>query len=143
MDPIDILFNQNKPFTPIVISGGTTGGRIRDAPTPVAPQRLDSNDMEMFQNDVATKRDQLNRNMIKARASLVSGGFEFGENNENDIYKKYKFDRRSQEATQLPVYASKDKILGKIEEYPSVVIEGSTGCGKSTQVSAPRFARQY
>lgn len=136
MEPIEILFNKNNPFTPIVVDNGTTGGLIRCELGKSVPKRLESSDMEMFENDVGAANAFLNEQMSKPRAPATgSGGFELGENDESDIYQKYKFDRRSQNAIQLPVYASKDKILRKIAEYPAVVIDGSTGCGKSTQVS--------
>lgn len=36
---------------------------------------------------------------------------------------------------ELPVYAKKSEILEGIKQNSIVIIQGSTGCGKTTQVS--------
>lgn len=36
---------------------------------------------------------------------------------------------------ELPVFAKKDEILDIIRKNSIVIIQGSTGCGKTTQVS--------
>ncbi|XP_025017864.1 dosage compensation regulator-like isoform X2 [Tetranychus urticae] len=43
----------------------------------------------------------------------------------------------SQERSKLPVFNSKDQILEAINNNPVVIIRGSTGCGKTTQI--PQF----
>lgn len=135
MDPFEIMFNKKKPFTPIVISGGTTNGRISNMFNPQIPNRLQSSEKEAWENEIESTRVQLDQRMKLSKAANDGiAASEVDEHDENDIYKKYKFDRRSKEAAQLPVYAMKEKILKVIEESASVVIEGSTGCGKSTQV---------
>lgn len=140
MDPFDILFSKNKPFQPIKISGGSTNGRISNLSAPRVPNRLLASDKETWESEIESTRGQLEQQMKLAKSA--EGTFvasEVDEHDENDIYKKYSFDRRSKEATQLPVYGMKEKILKVIEESASVVIEGSTGCGKSTQVSRIHF----
>lgn len=37
--------------------------------------------------------------------------------------------------SQLPVFAKKNNILNVIKNNSIVIIQGSTGCGKTTQVS--------
>lgn len=36
---------------------------------------------------------------------------------------------------ELPVFAKKDEILNVIQQNSVVIIQGSTGCGKTTQVN--------
>lgn len=49
----------------------------------------------------------------------------------DDVYKRFKFDR---ELPDLPIVGMKDHILNMIEKNTVVVLEGATGCGKTTQV---------
>ncbi|XP_044735251.1 probable ATP-dependent RNA helicase spindle-E [Chrysoperla carnea] len=51
------------------------------------------------------------------------------------IYKNYNFNYNCQE--DLPINSMKEKIVSMVESNQVVVIEGATGCGKSTQV--PQF----
>lgn len=37
--------------------------------------------------------------------------------------------------SELPVFAKRDEILDVVNKNPVVIIQGSTGCGKTTQVS--------
>lgn len=131
MDLVDIVFNKKKPFTPIRIAAGSTNGRISSQSEKLLEQRLEASEKDTLEEDVKIMRQDLNQNIKRTTTEHL----DFGENqNDEMIYQKYKFDNKTQSATQLPVYASKNKILSKIAEYKSIVIEGSTGCGKSTQV---------
>lgn len=135
MDYVDILFNKERPFAPIKISGGTTNGRVVKETQRTFRQNLEAFEREMFEDDIHDIRHQLNHDIktsMKTNNYLDSHTLDY---NDDVIYKIYKFDQRSQSAMRLPIYGSKDKILSKIRQYPSVVIEGNTGCGKSTQVS--------
>ncbi|XP_018007189.1 ATP-dependent RNA helicase TDRD9 [Hyalella azteca] len=51
------------------------------------------------------------------------------------VFQQYNFAHRDAKTEQLPVFKYKDEILNKIRGYRVVVIEGRTGCGKSTQVA--------
>lgn len=130
MDLANIVFNPRKPFTPIRIAAGSTNGRISSQSEKLLEQRLEASEKEMLEEDVRAMRCNLNKNI----KDIPHGHLEFGESQKEEIYQKYKFDYKTQSATQLSVYASKNEILSKISEYNSIVIEGSTGCGKSTQV---------
>lgn len=135
MDILDIMFNKKRPFAPINISGGTTNGRISAVSQPTFVQCLDASEKEMLEDDVQISRQKVENNIkTTIRTNDDFGGYAL-DDHDTDVYTKYKFDRRSQTAAQLPVWHSKDKILSKITQYPTVVIEGSTGCGKSTQAS--------
>lgn len=48
------------------------------------------------------------------------------------VYKKYRFEYNPE--LELPILHSKEMILRIINENPIVVLQGATGCGKSTQV---------
>lgn len=41
--------------------------------------------------------------------------------------------------SQLPVFAKKSEILEVIKKNSIVIIQGSTGCGKTTQVSGNKY----
>lgn len=47
---------------------------------------------------------------------------------------KYSFQQTSENAN-LPIYHSREAILQALQENQIIVIDGGTGCGKSTQVS--------
>lgn len=49
----------------------------------------------------------------------------------DDVYNRYKFNRT---LPDLPIIEMKDHILNVIEKNEIVVLEGATGCGKTTQV---------
>lgn len=53
----------------------------------------------------------------------------------DDVYNRYPFGRT---LPDLPICESKDFILETIKRNPIVILEGATGCGKSTQV---RFSK--
>lgn len=136
MDPFEIMFPKGRLFTPIRISGGTTNGRIVNEFRARTQQRFQQSDRDCWEKDIEDTAEQLSQQMSSAGISnetCVQSVIDQEE--ENNIYEKYNFERRSFESGQLPVYASKDKILKKIAESRTVVIEGATGCGKSTQVS--------
>lgn len=133
MELVDIVFNKNKPFTPIRISGGSTNGRIMSQSEKLFEARLEASEKEALEEEVKLMRRNLNQNIKQSCAA--NQNLADGEHQNDEIYKKYNFGHTTQKATQLPVHASKGKILSRIAEYQSVVIEGSTGCGKSTQVS--------
>lgn len=50
------------------------------------------------------------------------------------VYTKYSF-RQCFENADLPIFHLRNDILKMLEENQVVVVEGGTGCGKSTQVS--------
>lgn len=119
MDFVDILFNKNRPFVPIKISGGTTNGRVvSGCKQHTFGQNLEPSEREMFEDDIHETRLKLNdtiKTSMKIGNDYDSNALD-GHDDDIDVYKKYKFDRRSQSATQLPIYGSKDKIMSKIRQ---------------------------
>uniref|UniRef100_A0A1A9WJJ3 Probable ATP-dependent RNA helicase spindle-E n=1 Tax=Glossina brevipalpis TaxID=37001 RepID=A0A1A9WJJ3_9MUSC len=51
---------------------------------------------------------------------------------EDSIYDRYQFDLRRDE--NLPIHDKREEILASIRENSVIVLEGDTGCGKTTQV---------
>ncbi|XP_034834084.1 probable ATP-dependent RNA helicase spindle-E [Maniola hyperantus] len=51
----------------------------------------------------------------------------------NEVYSKYSFQMR-EDTKGLAINAYRDEILNRIKAFPVVIIEGPTGCGKTTQV---------
>lgn len=135
MDYLDVMFNDKRPFERKQVSGGTTGGRVTVTKQPVkVVPCLPECEANKIESDIRCIRKQVEESIKKSSQS--NNNVNTSESIcDDDVYKKYKFEQRSVSAMQLPVWASKSKILENIAEYPAVVIEGSTGCGKSTQVS--------
>lgn len=52
---------------------------------------------------------------------------------EDGVYDRYSFDIRRDE--KLPIHDRKEEIVEAIRSNPVIVLEGDTGCGKTTQVS--------
>ncbi|ODN04338.1 putative ATP-dependent RNA helicase TDRD9 [Orchesella cincta] len=52
----------------------------------------------------------------------------------SNVYKKYPFDKRRVDPTRLAVYEKKSLILSQLEVARVIIVEGFTGCGKTTQV---------
>lgn len=50
---------------------------------------------------------------------------------DDDVYNRYNFNR---DLPDLPIVGMKCLILEAIEANPVIILEGATGCGKTTQV---------
>ena len=51
--------------------------------------------------------------------------------------------RMKQHRQNLPAWGYQENILSSIADNQVVIIQGMTGCGKSTQVQRQRFFRNY
>lgn len=72
----------------------------------------------------------------KAFTSTQTGeAFHIDPNELDPVYEKYNFKNFIHTDTVLPIFESQDEILETINANPVVVIQGDTGCGKSTQVN--------
>lgn len=54
---------------------------------------------------------------------------------DDPVYAEYKFDIRM--GNNLPIHSYRDKILKILDSHSVIVLQGATGCGKTTQV--PQF----
>lgn len=113
-----------------LISGGTTNGRIVSQRPPDLDRHFDATESQAYEEEVDKMQLKLKQNLISLDTEQI-----VDDRPMDEVYKKYNFDHRTQAATQLPVHAFKSEILSKISKFPAVVIEGSTGCGKTTQVN--------
>lgn len=92
-----------------------------------------------FQIDFDNHNQKDFMNLLKSSASSVSDWenseinnqlfTEFYEKTENEAYLKMQEFRE-----KLPAFNHKEEILQAIEKHQVVLIEGNTGCGKTTQV---------
>lgn len=131
-DFFNVLFNPNRPFVPTRVSGGTTNGRIISQAPKDPDEHLDNSEKLMYEEDVDMMKRDLKNKFTKLDIQNIDDPA--ADRPTDEVYKKYSFSHRTQEATQLPVHAFKSEILSSIAKSPAVVIEGSTGCGKTTQV---------
>lgn len=83
--------------------------------------------------DVDNRTDGIND--VEDFTTVTYKGTSIINDNLCQIYKNYNFNYNCQE--DLPINSMKEKIVSMIESSQVVVIEGATGCGKSTQV--PQF----
>ncbi|XP_053613679.1 probable ATP-dependent RNA helicase spindle-E [Plodia interpunctella] len=58
---------------------------------------------------------------------------ELTEDAMTEVYNKYSFQRK-EDTNNLAINEYKQQILDRIRAYPVVIVEGPTGCGKTTQV---------
>lgn len=72
---------------------------------------LDDIDMDDVDDDVAS---------VSVKAESI-----------DDVYRRYDFNR---DLPDLPIVEQKSLILKAIEENSIIILEGATGCGKTTQV---------
>lgn len=57
----------------------------------------------------------------------------------DEVYTRYKFDRT---LPDLPICEMKDYLLDAIDDNPVIILEGATGCGKTTQVCLQKICQQ-
>lgn len=112
---------------------GTTNGRVapKPQPPPKRDQILNHSTTSKLENEIDEARDELWARLSAKQPATANDTI---TNVEESIYDKYNFNRLYNANQQLPIYAAHDEILSTIANNPTVVIEGSTGCGKSTQV---------
>lgn len=122
-------FDKKKPFVPVSVARS----RLLSQNAYISEEHLEEGDKIAYEKEV----DQM-RNQLKEKLRLTNAQ---GSNNEpasdlpaDEVYKKYDFGHRTAAAARLPIHEYKTEILNSIAEHSAVVIEGSTGCGKSTQV---------
>lgn len=63
--------------------------------------------------------------------SIVDDTQHAGGSAVDDVYTKYQFHRK---LPDLPIVQMKDHILQMIDKHSVLILEGATGCGKTTQV---------
>ncbi|XP_050083849.1 probable ATP-dependent RNA helicase spindle-E [Anopheles aquasalis] len=155
-DDIMDFFDFSKPFQRTVVSGGYCNATV--VPEPLNSHKLPEKPVQGTEYSASYARAEENR-LIKAfiadtepAASAVSAvddvdgdSMMAAEDAEHlrrlqcqelmePLFARYRF---TMEPNNLPIYESKQKIVDTIREHPVVVLQGPTGCGKTTQV--PQF----
>lgn len=163
MDLLDDFFNLNKKFERVVVPGSQTGGKIMVEPD-TFPEDYQKNKVLSKGTDYAKQfkeederiwREGLDEDLElcdgKRMAynfsdvdglSLCSniGALELGKEDEyTRVYDVYDFSHKV--PTGLPIAPCKDHIVQTVAANTVTIIQGSTGCGKTTQV--PQYILDY
>ncbi|XP_058062573.1 probable ATP-dependent RNA helicase spindle-E [Anopheles bellator] len=152
-DNIMDFFDFSKPFERVIVSGGYCNASV-------VPEKLDNYKLpqrEQLGTDYsagyaqaeekllikAFVNDAINEKATSSRLDDVDEADSLMDDDEahvrqirskelmEPLFKRYNF---TVEYNQLPIMQSKTKILDMIRENPVVVLQGPTGCGKTTQV---------
>lgn len=136
MDDYYRFFDLSKPLKKTIIHSGTTQGRVVVPVDPQPPRntRKDQMNMENLEKDVEEMRKKV-QTALKIKSDNHNNNHE-GNGVGDEIYEKYYFGHRSETTSILPINneSIKADLLSKLKEYPVIVVDGHTGCGKSTQV---------
>lgn len=157
MDDIDEFFDFSKPFNRVVISGGYCNATVVEDKTlfnkmperekmgkeyagkfikeeesqlinafldeAAGPSTSRTSNLEDVDDEMSlADEDEEHAKALKAKEMMLP------------LFQKYNFTLKP---NKLPIRHTKDDILSRIRENPVVVLEGPTGCGKTTQV--PQF----
>ncbi|KAJ0173644.1 hypothetical protein K1T71_010793 [Dendrolimus kikuchii] len=159
MDELKMFFNDPPSATQIKLRGPLTGGfRITKEDTSNVLSRREEHRRSILPSGTDYAREVKDREMEKylknedeiKHIPSVSSGLEsleqlsiFGASNMNleeldeeamtEVYSKYSFQMK-EDTRNLAINHYKQQILDNIRGYPVVIIEGPTGCGKTTQV---------
>lgn len=131
MDEVNQVFGFLKPIKREVFSGSTLGCVNPSKPKQNESKfRLTRHDKRELEEDVEKMRQQVDAALKKQ--PVYNDDHDENEKDYDDIYDRYKFDQYANWG-KLPIYSSKLKILKVLEESPVLILQGSTGCGKTTQ----------
>lgn len=153
MDDIDDFFDFSKPFNRVVISGGYCNATVvedktifnkmperekmgkdyavkyvKDEETQLinafmdeaGPSTSRTSNLEDVDDDVSmAEEDEEHTKALKAKEMMAP------------LFQRYNFTLKE---NKLPIRNSKAEILDKIRSNPVIVLQGVTGCGKTTQV---------
>lgn len=139
MDEVNQVFGFLKPIKREVFGGSTLGCVNQSKPKQnESKPRLTRHDKREMEEDVEKMRQRIDE-AFKAK-QVYKDDHDENEKDYDDIYDRYKFDQY-ENSGKLPIYSSKQKILKVLAESPVLILQGSTGCGKTTQ--AWFFAYMY
>ncbi|XP_071453953.1 probable ATP-dependent RNA helicase spindle-E [Hetaerina americana] len=149
MDLMD-FFDLSKSLERVTIPAGISNTR-RERPPP-SPVELPEEDEQEYVREYQLKEEEelaKEPHLSEAQGgpqhemrefglmdveSLTAGTFCPDPNNVllDDVFMKYTFDNNI--PAKLPISSYKDKIISMIDTNPVTIIQGFTGCGKTTQV---------
>ncbi|XP_058117846.1 probable ATP-dependent RNA helicase spindle-E [Anopheles ziemanni] len=151
-DDVMEFFDFSRPFERKVISGGYCNGTVATAElnTQQLPKRVHEGTeysasyakkeeerlIKAFSEDVYDKAETSRLDEVDDMSSVAADDAEHlrqirGKQLMEPLFSKYNF---IVDSKQLLINESKSKILEEIRTNPVVILEGRTGCGKTTQV---------
>lgn len=132
MDEVNQVFGFLKPIKREVFGGSTLGCVNLSKPKQnESKPQLTRYDKRELEEDVENMRQKIDEAF---KTKQIHNDYHDGnEKNYDNVYDRYKFDQYNSSG-KLPIYSSKRKILKVLEESPVLILQGSTGCGKTTQV---------
>ncbi|KAL9900670.1 putative ATP-dependent RNA helicase spindle-E isoform 1-T2 [Glossina fuscipes fuscipes] len=146
MDEIEDFFNISKDFVPRtapverprdeVASTSKTALELLKRHAPIFPEDCKTLKKLRRHDDCKETNEKLHRSNQDPEVANFSID-DLGEETEpvkvdGGIYERYVFDLSRD--SSLPIYDAKEKIIDAIRKNPVVILEGDTGCGKTTQV---------
>uniref|UniRef100_A0A1B0CMA6 Probable ATP-dependent RNA helicase spindle-E n=2 Tax=Lutzomyia longipalpis TaxID=7200 RepID=A0A1B0CMA6_LUTLO len=133
-DGFDGLFNPNKKVErrPIVAGGRVNTYLEKEVESRPKPPDNRSYAEKFQENELLAMRHVKEEDDFMDEEVGSSINEPVQDNTNAGIYSKYKFNVSN--TPRLPIQAYRREILQTIEQHRVVVIEGATGCGKTTQV---------
>uniref|UniRef100_A0A1A9UDK7 Probable ATP-dependent RNA helicase spindle-E n=1 Tax=Glossina austeni TaxID=7395 RepID=A0A1A9UDK7_GLOAU len=144
MDEIEDFFNISKDFVPRIISVE----RPRDDVASTSKTALQLFKRHAPEEDCKTSKKlrghdgckETSEKLHRSNEDPEAANFSIDDLTEETepikadggIYARYVFDLNRD--SSLPIYDAKEKIIDAIRKNPVVILEGDTGCGKTTQV---------
>ncbi|XP_055384477.1 probable ATP-dependent RNA helicase spindle-E [Condylostylus longicornis] len=156
MDDINDFFDFSKPFKRTVVSGGCVNGRCMPDETfrsEVIPKRevigkeyskklAVAEEINVLEDDYAVsagpssgRSSNISRSFMETMEDDTDEDINMDKKPKDDIYEKYNFSKRTH--IDLPIFDTREDIIELIHRNRVVVLEGETGCGKTTQL--PQF----
>uniref|UniRef100_A0A1I8QEN2 Probable ATP-dependent RNA helicase spindle-E n=1 Tax=Stomoxys calcitrans TaxID=35570 RepID=A0A1I8QEN2_STOCA len=147
MDEIEDFFNISKDFKRVRAPAPLPKPILEPAPSTSKRIKGESDSPERFAKQ-AKLEDEDDKKHFKCKIHAVSAPLpeesnvffddnEEGQRNvhlkiDDGVYDRYEFNLERD--SSLPIHDAKDEILSTIRKNPVVILEGDTGCGKTTQV---------
>ncbi|XP_045776416.1 probable ATP-dependent RNA helicase spindle-E [Maniola jurtina] len=136
-DPINALDRRQEHRQSVLVSGTDYAHEIKARETAIYLR----NDRER-PNYECFESGRLNSGCLDSLEHLTTWGSsaqniqneeKLTEEAMNEVYSRYSFQMK-EDTKNLAINAYRDEILNRIKAFPVVIIEGPTGCGKTTQV---------
>lgn len=152
MDEVNDFFDFSKPFKRVTVSGGYLNGRVISSSAPNASNKIVKRE-HVGQEYAQSYADAEKLQILKEFEGVDSSSSECQQPStssmdtledleedvkpdvskpDNELYEKYQMEPKLY--CDLPIFDSRTKILNAVRENRCVVLEGDTGCGKTTQV---------
>ncbi|CAD0203892.1 unnamed protein product [Chrysodeixis includens] len=129
-DPIEQLDRKVEHRHSVVSGGGTDYAfRVKERETQMYMRSVTAREQEC--ESVANGFESLEQ--LSSWGTSLQDMTKLSEEAMTEVYSKYSFQTK-EDTKNLAINDYKEQILDRIQGYPVVIIEGPTGCGKTTQV---------